>query len=105
MIAAVVTGAAVGIGRAVTARLIEEGATVVGVDRDQAALDEAVSQLGDRLVPIVGDIGEWSTHERAADAAEQHGELAWWVNNAGIDWVSAPTRPPRSTSPRGCGCC
>ena len=89
MIAAVVTGAAVGIGRAVTARLIEEGATVVGVDRDKAALDEAVSQLGDRLVPVVGDIGEWSTHERAADAAEQHGELAWWVNNAGIDWVSS----------------
>ena len=89
MIAAVVTGAAMGIGQSIARRLIEEGATVVGVDRDPAALEQTASLLGDRLVPMVGDIAEWETHERAADLAEQHGELAWWVNNAGIDWASS----------------
>jgi len=33
----------------------------------------------------VGDIGEWDTHERAADAAERAGPLRAWVNNAGVD--------------------
>ncbi|MEA2209651.1 MAG: 3-oxoacyl-[acyl-carrier protein] reductase, partial [Solirubrobacteraceae bacterium] len=30
-------------------------------------------------------MGDWETHERAADAAESAGPLAGWVNNAGID--------------------
>jgi NAD(P)-dependent dehydrogenase (short-subunit alcohol dehydrogenase family) len=89
VIAAVVTGAAMGIGQSIARRLIEEGATVVGVDRDAAALDETAALLGDPLVPMVGDIADWATHERAAHLAEQHGELTWWVNNAGIDWVSS----------------
>ena len=89
MIAAVVTGAAMGIGEAVARRLLEEGAVVVGVDRDAAALEETASRLGTRLVPLVGDIADWSTHARAADLAEQHGDLAWWVNNAGIDLASS----------------
>jgi NAD(P)-dependent dehydrogenase (short-subunit alcohol dehydrogenase family) len=89
VIAAVVTGAAMGIGEAIAARLLDEGATVVGVDRDPAALAATASRLGDRMVPVVGDIGDWDTHVRAADLAEQHGDLAWWVNNAGIDWVSS----------------
>lgn len=58
MIAAVVTGAAMGIGQSIARRLIEEGATVVGVDRDPAALEQTASLLGDRLVPMVGDIAE-----------------------------------------------
>jgi NAD(P)-dependent dehydrogenase (short-subunit alcohol dehydrogenase family) len=89
VIAAVVTGAAMGIGEAIAARLLDEGATVVGVDRDPAALAGTASRLGDRMVPVVGDIGDWDTHVRAADLAEQHGDLAWWVNNAGVDWVSS----------------
>ena len=39
--------------------------------------------------PFVGDIGDWDAHERAADAAEAAGDLRFWVNNAGIDWVGA----------------
>jgi NAD(P)-dependent dehydrogenase (short-subunit alcohol dehydrogenase family) len=41
----VLTGAAGGIGRHTAARFAEEGATVVAVDRDKAALDELVAQL------------------------------------------------------------
>jgi NAD(P)-dependent dehydrogenase (short-subunit alcohol dehydrogenase family) len=89
VIAAVVTGAAKGIGRAVAERLLRDGAHVIGVDLDEAALAEAREALGPRFEPVAGDIGEWATHERAADAAQAAGELRWWVNNAGVDWVAA----------------
>jgi NAD(P)-dependent dehydrogenase (short-subunit alcohol dehydrogenase family) len=84
--AAVVTGAARGIGLAIAKALVARGAHVVAVDIDANGLE---SVHGDRLEPLVGDIAEWSTHERAADAAERAGRLRWWVNNAGVDWVGA----------------
>ncbi len=86
---AVVTGAAMGIGKAVAARLIADGVHVVGVDVNAAALASARDELGPRFEPLVGDVGDWEAHERAADAAQAAGELAHWVNNAGIDWVGA----------------
>ncbi len=82
--AAVVTGAAKGIGLEIARRLLAEGVAVVGVDLDGDGLDAAARELPG-LVPLVGDIGAWDTHERAADAASAHGRLAHWVNNAGID--------------------
>jgi NAD(P)-dependent dehydrogenase (short-subunit alcohol dehydrogenase family) len=83
-VSAVVTGAAKGIGAAIAQRLLDEGIAVVGVDLDADAL-AATAQGHPSFVPIVGDIGEWGTHERAADAASEQGRLAHWVNNAGID--------------------
>jgi NAD(P)-dependent dehydrogenase (short-subunit alcohol dehydrogenase family) len=84
---AVVTGAAMGIGRAIAVRLIAEGIHVVAVDRNETALETTAGELGDLYEPLVGDIGDWDAHERAADAAQATGELRHWVNNAGIDWV------------------
>lgn len=84
---AVVTGAAQGIGLAIARRLKAEGVLVVGVDLDEDRLLSASTELEGYLVPIVGDIALWSTHELAADAAAQHGRLSYWVNNAGIDSV------------------
>ena len=80
---AVVTGAAAGLGLAVARQLSSEGARVVGIDVDEKGLERAADELG--LEPIVGDVSEWKTHERAADAAEALGPLGGWVNNAGID--------------------
>ena len=79
----VVTGAAAGLGLAVARQLTAEGAKVVGVDIDSDGLSRAAAELG--LEPVVGDIGDWTTHERAADAAEALAPLSAWVNNAGID--------------------
>jgi NAD(P)-dependent dehydrogenase (short-subunit alcohol dehydrogenase family) len=84
---AVVTGAAAGLGLAVARQLTSEGAQVVGIDVDEAGLTRAAGELG--LEPVVGDVSDWATHERAADAAEALGPLEAWVNNAGIDLQGA----------------
>jgi NAD(P)-dependent dehydrogenase (short-subunit alcohol dehydrogenase family) len=85
---AVVTGAAMGIGLAVARRLSADGFHVVCVDWNAEALEQALGSLGGDATGVTGDIGDWSTHERAADAAEAAGPLRAWVNNAGIDWSS-----------------
>jgi NAD(P)-dependent dehydrogenase (short-subunit alcohol dehydrogenase family) len=85
---AVVTGAAMGIGLAVARRLSADGYHVVCVDWNAEALERALSGLGGEASAVAGDIGDWSTHERAADAADAAGPLRAWVNNAGIDWSS-----------------
>ncbi|GAB3436643.1 SDR family NAD(P)-dependent oxidoreductase [Flindersiella endophytica] len=80
----VVTGAAMGIGLGIVRRFQAGGYTVVGVDRDQAVLELADGDGGDSLVPYVGDVTDPATHDAAAALAMEHGELAVWVNNAGV---------------------
>jgi len=80
----VVTGAASGIGRATAERLAREGGVVVGVDRDGAGLEALGQALAGRFAPVVGDVVDRATHERAVDAAAGRGTLAGWVNAAGI---------------------
>lgn len=53
---AAVTGAASGIGLASTRALIGEGARVVLVDRDRAALDAVCAELGEAALPLVIDL-------------------------------------------------
>jgi NAD(P)-dependent dehydrogenase (short-subunit alcohol dehydrogenase family) len=89
MTTAVVTGAAKGLGLAIAERLLEDGAHVVALDLDGASLDREAARLGERYEPLVGDVGDWDAHEAAASAAEAAGELRWWVNDAGVDWVAA----------------
>lgn len=76
----VVTGGGRGIGRAVVERLLKDGATVVAVERDAAALDWA----GPQVVPVVGDAADESVTEHAADLAQAAGRLSGWVNNAAV---------------------
>lgn len=83
----VVTGAAKGIGEAVARRLVSEGTMVVAVDRDGEALSALEASLEGRIRPLLGDVAEWDTHERAAALAESEGVLDGWVNNAGVDIV------------------
>lgn len=53
---AAITGAASGIGLATTRALLAEGATVVMVDRDIAALDKLVAELGPNAISQVTDL-------------------------------------------------
>ncbi|WP_343312836.1 SDR family oxidoreductase [Brucella sp. BE17] len=53
---AVITGAASGIGLATTKTLLAAGATVVLVDRNEAALNALVSELGEKAIAQVTDL-------------------------------------------------
>jgi hypothetical protein len=81
---AVVTGAAMGIGRAVVDQLVATGAPVVAMDINGDALEEAYSEI-ENVTRLVGDVREWSSHEKAADIAESQSPLGNWVNNAGMN--------------------
>jgi NAD(P)-dependent dehydrogenase (short-subunit alcohol dehydrogenase family) len=75
----VVTGAASGIGQATARLLTEEGAIVVGVDRDQ--IDTAP---GARGTAVQADLTDPATPDRViATVLEQHGRIDALVNNAG----------------------
>ncbi|PRY87335.1 SDR family oxidoreductase [Donghicola tyrosinivorans] len=53
---AAITGAASGIGLATTKALLAEGATVVMVDRDAAALEKLIAELGDKAIAQITDL-------------------------------------------------
>lgn len=89
----IVTGAAKGIGQAIALRCIDEGASVVLVDRDEETLNDAASVLESRASEhgdaafslIAGDISEESTiRTMVSTALDNHGRLDGLVNNAGI---------------------
>ena len=81
----VVTGAAMGVGKAIARRLAEDGDHVVAIDWNSEALAAAAAEIGGSIEPLHGDVGDWETHVRAADLAEAGAPLGAWVNNAGID--------------------
>jgi NAD(P)-dependent dehydrogenase (short-subunit alcohol dehydrogenase family) len=78
---AIVTGAASGIGRAITELLVARGARVVAEDIDPAVL----ALEGPSVVPLVADIAaEGSAEKAVALAMDRFSRLDLLVNNAGI---------------------
>jgi NAD(P)-dependent dehydrogenase (short-subunit alcohol dehydrogenase family) len=87
---ALVTGGAGGIGQAIAARLMDEGACVALADIDRASLDRAVADFGkrfgnDAVAGVVADV----TDETAVDAAFRDAVIGYGgvdivVANAGI---------------------
>jgi 3-hydroxybutyrate dehydrogenase len=80
---ALVTGAASGIGRAVAARLVADGAAVLLLDRDETGAKEAAAEVGgEHLVADLADDG--------SIAALHLGDLGIdiLVNNAGIQHIA-----------------
>ena len=104
-VTAVVTGAAMGMGKEISQRLIAEGVTVAGLDLNAGRLEAARAELGEAFEPVTGDVGDWDAHQRAADAAESRGQLRHWVNNAGIDIVGGAHEVTPEHITAGCGCC
>jgi 3-oxoacyl-[acyl-carrier protein] reductase len=82
--AAVVSGAASGMGRAVADRFVVEGRRVLAVDLDAGALAAARDELGELLVPVPVDIRDRAAVGTALVAAHDGGPLRTVVNAAGI---------------------
>ncbi len=82
---AVVTGATVGIGEAVTRRLISEGAAVVMVARGKEKGNQLAQELGDAASFIAADVTDPESAQLVADTASAQGAIDILVNNAGID--------------------
>ncbi len=88
---ALVTGAARGIGLAVTERLLADGARVALVDLDAGALKAVAGRLGDRTAAVVADVTVTADVDRAVTAVQERwGRLDIVVNNAGITGRSYP---------------
>ena len=83
---AVVTGAASGIGLAITRALVELGTRVVMADANADGLDEEARRLGgDAVFAVPTDVTDPDAVEAlAAAAVERFGALHIAVNNAGI---------------------
>jgi len=83
-IAAVVSGAASGMGHAVAARFVAEGWCVLALDVDDAGLRGVRADLGERLVPLPVDIRDRAAVEAALGSVPDAGVLRTVVNAAGI---------------------
>jgi NAD(P)-dependent dehydrogenase (short-subunit alcohol dehydrogenase family) len=84
---AIVTGASSGIGRATAVALADAGAAVVGVGRDQAALERIVAELesADHAIAVVTDITSAEAPEAIVTAAvKRFGAIDILVNAAGM---------------------
>jgi NAD(P)-dependent dehydrogenase (short-subunit alcohol dehydrogenase family) len=84
-----VTGAAGGLGTAMTAALLAAGHAVAAVDRDAAALDRLADRHrgtgADRLAPIIADLADAAACVHAVEAARDwFGRLEAVINNAGV---------------------
>src|SRR5712691_3047038 len=84
------TGAAGGIGTAITEALLADGHSVAAVDRDEAALDRLSalhgrSGAGERLHAILADLAaEAACLNAVAAAVARFGRVDAVINNAGI---------------------
>jgi len=82
--AALVTGAARGIGLAIASRFVTEGARVALVDIDRG-VEGAAKRLGEGALGLVADVTATADVERAVTTVHQRwGRLDVVVNNAGI---------------------
>lgn len=97
---AVVTGAASGIGLAVTERFVAEGMKVVMADVEQGALDREVRRLseeGGDVLGVICDVRDPEAVQNLADRTLEHyGAVHVVFNNAGV----APGGPMLETTPQ-----
>ncbi|MFP6698900.1 MAG: 3-(cis-5,6-dihydroxycyclohexa-1,3-dien-1-yl)propanoate dehydrogenase [Alphaproteobacteria bacterium] len=80
-----ITGGASGLGRAIAARCLKEGARVAVLDRSEQKLGELKDALGDSVTTTVGDVRSLADNNRAVeDCLAAFGRLDCAIGNAGI---------------------
>lgn len=96
---ALITGASRGLGRALSIALVARGARVAGVARSQPALLALHAELGDRFVPVVGDVSDPEAAPRiAVQAAHALQSIDLLVHNAST-LGPVPLRPLVEATP------
>ena len=78
---ALVTGGGSGIGLGIANLLAENGATVYILSRDKQKLEKAASESENKLIPLQGDISDWSGTRKAV---EEILPIQLLVNNAAV---------------------
>lgn len=82
---AIVTGGSRGIGLALTRGYVARGAKVVVSGRSRAHLDAVVTELGDAVAAVAGDVAEAAVAEELVQTARSRfGGLDSLINNAGV---------------------
>jgi NAD(P)-dependent dehydrogenase (short-subunit alcohol dehydrogenase family) len=81
---ALVTGASSGLGARFARVLHEAGASVLVTARRGDRLEELVSECGERIETMAGDITDPGHRQALAERLQSHGRLDVLVNNAGI---------------------
>lgn len=82
---ALVTGGGSGLGRAIVDRFVAEGAWVGVLDRSKPSLDTVVTEHGERVAAIEGDVRSLATNQEAVDRCiDAFGQLDCVIANAGI---------------------
>ena len=94
--AAVVTGAAGGIGRAIACELAAAGADVLVHTRaNRAGGEQTVRQiesLGRQAALWLGDLAEQTIQDQLVEYAFAWKPVQIWINNAGVDVLTGPQR-------------
>jgi NAD(P)-dependent dehydrogenase (short-subunit alcohol dehydrogenase family) len=87
---AIVTGAAMGIGKACAELLAAEGASVAVTDKEEEEgrnVADALTAAGLRAIFIQQDVGDEDEWKKVVDqTVKQFGKLDILVNNAGVGW-------------------
>jgi 2,3-dihydroxy-2,3-dihydrophenylpropionate dehydrogenase len=82
---ALVTGGGSGIGRAIVARFVEEGARVGVLERVAERVDKLQADFGNAAVAVQGDVTRLEDNQRVVEATTRaFGQLDIFVGNAGI---------------------
>ena len=88
---ALVTGAAGGIGRCISARLAAAGASLALVDLDGDGAERLLAELGAKGVAVAADLSaQGDVTAAVAEAEARLGPIDILVNNAGISGVGPP---------------
>ena len=89
--AAVVTGAASGIGAAIARRLASDGASLCVSDLKQEATDRFAATLGGRVLAVAADVSSEDAVRNLIDrTVAELGRLDVLVSNAGIGETAVP---------------